>query len=521
MLNNETRKIEPKKILGRIFASLGLFLCLVAFVLWLFKVEKVVDSYEVELGTAFNEDISAYLSGKAIALSSAKPDFSNVDTSKTGKYSVKVDYFFKTYEYDIIVADTIAPKVFFNTDNYVCEPYMEIESDFFVQSVVEYDDYKLTYLVLSDDAPFDKAFDGSSVVFTKPGVCDIVLRATDMSGNYSDYYLSVVVDTAPVIYGNYDYYLAAGSDFDPLNGIFSYDETDGELTNQVKAYVSSDLTNPGDANIEYVVTDSCGLTTRVSGLIHVYDPLLLQDMVNLKKLDPFDENVIGVINPYDCGYLLESDCEAAVENIKPAVVRVYYETTTTRTYGSGYIVKITDDKIIVCTNKHVIGSQNEVKVCLYDGTVVTGHVAGRQTAPDIAFVVIDRNQYPNLENLELKTIHINLNYYNSLSNQPYFDMGMYCINNDGTEWLTHYGKIIRKSGVLDEYFVNYDYPVTEISVELIGGVSGSAIIDEHGNLLCMATFYWVNNGTKEYYGVSLNDILDFYEITFGERLEYY
>ena len=71
------------------------------------------------------------------------------------------------------------------------------------------------------------------------------------------------------------------------------------------------------------------------------------------------------------------------------------------------------------------------------------------------------------------------------------------------------------------YFENYDYEVTQVSVKLTPGVSGSAIIDSHGNLLCMAAFYWVHDGNTEYYGISLTDILDYYKDVFGKPLEYY
>ena len=100
-------------------------------------------------------------------------------------------------------------------------------------------------------------------------------------------------------------------------------------------------------------------------------------------------------------------------------------------------------------------------------------------------------------------------------------MGMYVINANGSEMFKRTGYIVRKTGYLAEYFENFDYPVMEVSVRLTPGVSGSAIIDAHANLLCMAAFYWDHNGSREYYGVSLEDILDFYEDVFGERLEYY
>ncbi|MCR5720761.1 MAG: hypothetical protein K6G72_00215 [Lachnospiraceae bacterium] len=148
-------------------------------------------------------------------------------------------------------------------------------------------------------------------------------------------------------------------------------------------------------------------------------------------------------------------------------------------------------------------------------------MVGTSVTPDVAFVRIDKADLSEELLESLKTVHINLNYYKTISSRPRFEMGMYVIYADGTEMFTRYGYIVRKSGKLGEYFENFDYPVMEVSVQLTPGVSGSAIIDAHGNLLCMAAFYWDHNGIREYYGVSLEDILDFYEKVFGERLEYY
>ena len=121
---------------------------------------------------------------------------------------------------------------------------------------------------------------------------------------------------------------------------------------------------------------------------------------------------------------------------------------------------------------------------------------------------------------KLKTAHINLEYYQSLSDKPSFEVGMYCTDGEGGEWLTRYGQIKRKSGMLDQYFERFNYAVTEVTVDLTPGVSGSMVFDSHGNFICMASFYWQNGEIKENYGVSLDSILSFYEATFGKRLEY-
>ncbi len=517
--NNDPNK--KRRILGRCFLAVGVFLCLFAAFLFVFKVTQKTTEFHVELGTKVSNDISDYISGKDFSLKISRLDLSKVDEETVGTYEASVRFLYKKFSYEIIIEDTTAPEVLFNTGSYVCEKDADVDLSSFVDRVIDESEVSYSYINVNEDETITRNCD-NTLVFSDKGIHPLFMRVTDAYGNSSDYYMPVRVDTAPYLYGTLDYYVAVGSEIDITSDVHAKDEVDGDLSSKVEGRVSAAYTKyPGDYVITYNVTDSYGLTATTKGLIHTYDPLMIQDMVNTKKLDPFALNVAGVINPYDCGYIEESNMDAAIDNIKHAVVRIHYETPRTRTFGSGYIVKITDKEIICATNNHVVTDRNYVTVSFYDGTNVEARVVAGKVSPDIAFISINRSDIEDFDNLDLKTIHINRGYYESLSSKPQFEMGMYCINENGSQWLERTGKIVRKSGKLDKYFENYDYAVTQISVRLTPGVSGSAIIDSHANLLCMAAFYWVHDGNTEYYGVSVTDILDYYKEVFGQRLEYY
>ena len=517
--NNDPNK--KRRILGRCFLAVGVFLCLFAAFLFVFKVTQKTTEFHVELGTKVSNDISDYISGKDFSLKISRLDLSKVDEETVGTYEASVRFLYKKFIYEIIIEDTTAPEVLFNTGSYVCEKDADVDLRSFVDRVIDESEVSYSYINVNEDETITRNCD-NTVVFSDNGIHPLFMRVTDAYGNSSDYYMPVRVDTAPYLYGTLDYYVAVGSEIDITSDVHAKDEVDGDLSSKVEGRVSAAYTKyPGDYVITYNVTDSYGLTATTKGLIHTYDPLMIQDMVNTKKLDPFALNVAGVINPYDSGYIEESNMDAAIDNIKHAVVRIHYETPRTRTFGSGYIVKITDKEIICATNNHVVTDRNYVTVSFYDGTNVEARVVAGKVSPDIAFISINRSDIKDFDNLDLKTIHINRGYYESLSSKPQFEMGMYCINENGSQWLERTGKIVRKSGKLDKYFENYDYAVTQISVRLTPGVSGSAIIDSHANLLCMAAFYWVHDGNTEYYGVSVTDILDYYKEVFGQRLEYY
>ena len=518
--NNNLKK-NSKHILGGVFLVVGVFLCVFALFLFIFKPVQRTTEFNVELGDSVSTDISDYISGKDLTLKISNLDLRNVNEEEVGDYEVYVRFLYKKFVYSVHIADTVAPKLEFKTADYICEKDKEVSLTDFVSKVIDESDVTYSYINVNEDESITKSCD-DLLTFSETGVHPLFMRVTDEYNNSTDYYMPVTVDTAPTIYGTLDYYVAVGEKIDYLNAVYAKDDVDGDLSKDIEGTVSDAyLSYAGDYEVNYKVTDSYGLESTAKGFIHSYDALMLQDMVNTKKIDPLASNVAGVINPYDCGYIESSNMEASIENIKHAVVRIHYETMRTRTFGSGYIIKIDDKQVIIATNKHVISDRDYVTVSLYDGTNVKAKVVAGKVTPDIAFVSIDRSDIEDFDSLNLKTIHINRGYYESLSSKPQFDMGMYCINEDGSVWVKRTGKVVRKSGKLAKYFENYDYEVTQVSVKLTPGVSGSAIIDSHGNLLCMAAFYWVHDGNTEYYGISLTDILDYYKDVFGKPLEYY
>jgi len=507
---------------GRFFASLSVLFCILALMIYVFKVEKVTDSFDVEVHHSISTHISDYLSGNAIPLLLAHIDDSSVDSSKVGHYVAKVSYLFWQYDFDVNVADTKSPVVYFNTEKYVCAPNKYVPADYFVSGSSDSSAYSLIYKNLQSDSGITISEEGDKVLFSESGFHPVTLMAIDEFGNYSSFLLPVIVSNEPYINGVSDYYISVGESIDFLDGIAAYDAEDGDLTDLIEVTVNPDYADkPGEYRVLYSVSDSHGQHVHAESTVHTYDALYLQNLVNLGLLDKESNHIKGIINTRDNGYSVNGSKEQTIENIKSSVVRIHYETSYSRTNGSGYIVKIDDDSVIVCTNRHVVGKVDNVTVSLFDGTNVPAKVVNRKQEPDVAFVKINRSDIKEATFSKLTSMHVNLSYFNAVSYSPNFYLGMYCINQDGSEWLTRYGKIVRKSGYLSEQFKGYDYAVTEVTVKLTPGVSGSAIVDQYGNLICMATYYWKHDNVIEYYGVPLDSILDFYEETFGERLEYY
>ena len=516
---NESKK---KKILIISLSAVS-FLVAVTFI-WYFvfyRVTPVTDSFTYEFGSVVSRNIRDYVSGRFGSEDYSVLDLSKVDESRCGVYYGVVKHFPETFTFEIRIKDTTSPAISLRGGKNAFEAGKTYGTDSFVANVSDLDDnVNLRFLNLSGDSSITTPDNGKEIMFSEVGKKDITIMAIDSSGNSSHVISSVIVDTAPVIYTYDTYYTALGTDVD--FDAYAEDDMDGDVSDSIRTDSPVNYSSKvGHHRIRLYATDSNGLTGERYTDVFVGEPEVIQDMVNLGEIDPFADNVFGVINPYDCGYTVEDDIEHAREAVIPAVVRVSYETSRIRSYGSGYILKIDDEGVIIGTNQHVVSSMSKVNVSFFNGESYTGRVINRKRTPDMAFVRVSRDDIPVSLLNDLRTVHINLNYFESLSYKPSFSVGMYCTDGNGGEWLTRYGYIVRKSGTLSEYFPDYAYPVTEVSVDLTPGVSGSMVFDSHGNFVCMASFYWANGGLKENYGVSLDDILDFYEETFGERLEYY
>lgn len=519
---DESENNKKKSICGKWICVAGVFFCVLAYIFFI-RVAPIESTFVFELGSVISTDPSEYLEGFGKSVKLATVDMSKVESSYAGTYDFSIKHLARTFKLVAVVQDTLAPEVTLKNESPVCAFYKQYEISDFVESIT---DACPTVRTLFENSSYDSSVniigDGRAVQFTDTGVHSLTINSEDAFGNKALIPVSVLVDTEPFLYGTTEYYVSTGTECDVFKDVWAEDIMDGTLTDKIVSDLDSDyLTISGEYPFKFSVTDSLGLTAELNGIVHSYDALRIQDMVNTEKLDPFAGNVLGVINPYDSGYNIEDSIDLAIRGIAHSVVKIFYSTDTTRTRGSGFIVEIDDNTIIICTNKHVVNDMKTVSVAFYDGTTLQGEVVAGQRSPDIAFVKISKYLLSSKFLRTLKTVHVNLSYYNALSIKPDFKLGMYCINEDGSEWLTNYGKIQRKTGYLSEYFEDYDYPATEVSVPLVRGVSGSAIVDSHGNLVCMATYFWENGEYTEYYGVSLNDILDFYEETFGKRLEYY
>lgn len=206
---------------------------------------------------------------------------------------------------------------------------------------------------------------------------------------------------------------------------------------------------------------------------------------------------------------LERTVEDMIQYMAPALVHVYrVDDAGNYTAGSGYIVEITEDKIYICTNRHAVTTTATCDIYFYEGTKVEGKIIGAAEHYDVGVVTVEKNVLPEALRQELKAVTIDYTYWEVLDEEPIL-LGLGRVSREGGFDHITTGNLIK----IKQYF-EWDsaHPHTEVTVALEAGDSGSAILDDDGNLIAMAYAY--STEPTRYWCVPLDEILKAYrEIT--------
>lgn len=504
----------------RIPAILALLIAIsAATFFFLYRVELAVPAVTLELGETVSGEPDFYLDGNEFAISRSTVDLSSVDIGATGVYEVPISHAWQHFVSTVTIQDTTPPILELKEETVYLKKGKEYGSDQFVLRAED----------LSGEIFFrlcgENPSDGASVIsYNQCGDYTLFIQAEDKNGNITEAEFPVTVDTAPVFSELPEYYIAVGSEVNYLEPMSAYDTVDGDLTEKITVDTSALNSNAaGEYSVFYSVTDAYGLTTTAENKIRVLEPLDLQDLINRHQINRFDQTIVGAPNPYDGGVYLGNDINAVLEALEPAVVCLKYDYSNGGwSRGSAFIIEITDEDVILCTNAHVAGNHKTMNAYFYEGTGVRAEIIGKAgkscTEDDIAFARIKQADIPREVFDTLQTIHINEAYWEKLANQPNLEIGMRCILPDGSVWNEKTGKLLYKETQMEEY---EDYgTLSQIGFHMVGGVSGSAIVDGYGNLVAMATSTVKMNAKDTYWAVNLEHILDAYVEILGYKPNY-
>lgn len=509
----EENKKKHTKIIGIILAIVAAVIVVLGLMPFVVPLNPVTDTITVELGDEISTDLDNYVSGFAPGFWVTNLDVSGVDTGRVGDYIATVKHGFQEFTYTILVRDTTAPILTLATDNIYLEKGQMYPANYFVEEVFDLSgDVMLT---VSDSVMSD--FRRTYAYSEDCGIYVLSLFAKDASGNESVYTLSVTVDTAPTISGMKEYYVVPGTTLNYLEFITAFDEVDGDVSENVHVNAENvDLSAVGSYELIYVCEDSYGLESEESVAVNVMEAMDIQELINIHKIHRLEEIIVGAYNLYDIGYYDDKTMAQMQEIMEPTTIRI----TNNESYGSGFILQVLDEEIIIGTCQHVVKSADTVGISFFDGTKVDGTVIEAIYDMDIAFVSVKREDISQELLDQLYTVHINKGYWDTLDNNADLEVGVRCITDQGTVWRDRSGKLVYKSGQADMMWRGLPQ-VTRVTTSLFHGSSGSNVFDIHGNTMGIATYIITGGGRYESYCSTLETLCDEFEEVFGRKLYYY
>lgn len=239
----------------------------------------------------------------------------------------------------------------------------------------------IAFTKMDDIEFFSKEFS-----FSYGGIYELTITACDIYKNKSNYTLTIKVETPPDIKVPSNFYVAAGSDIDfskyiqvsdLLDETFTYDNLNIDTSNL-------NIATPGNYPVTFSGTDSYGLTSAKSTMVHILSKDDLQKQIDSQKIDISTSVIIGAQNAYDIGSY--SDIASLESAIAPALVTITNEKNNIT--GDGCIIKIDDSFVTIVTNESVVTGNLTVCVSFFDETTRHAAVVFTNEEYNLAFIRI-------------------------------------------------------------------------------------------------------------------------------------
>lgn len=475
---------------------MGMFL----FYFRVYQVAPVFSEITYEYGDSVSRDITDYLSGTEWSVHLGELDLSHVNEKETGIYEACVSHGRKQFTYKITIEDTQAPEILWKEEQIYVALGSTCMAEDAIRGLADVDSGAKAFFWMNGTAYTKLQFDDL-------GSYEVEILARDRAGNESRGTVSVIVDTPPVLSGIRDFYMIPGSEPDYYESVEAWDDVDGELTGIIRVDDSEvDLDREGVYPLRYVAEDSYGLETVEETKVLVANADDIQDLIGCRRIDYREDVILGAPNIYDAGVSEYEDMKETLEYMRPALVQLYHGTGKGGySSGSGYIMEIRDDFIYICTNRHVVEKYDQWDVYFYDGTKLPGVKLGVSEDYDVGVAIVAMEDVPESLLRQLMTVHIDKTYWESLDQQS-IEMALERVDRAGGLIHTARGNLIKVKQEF-EWYGKLEH--TEVTVELVHGDSGSALLDGYGNLICMA--YAFSTDPVRYWCIPLDGILISYQ----------
>lgn len=497
-----------------ILTLVGIFLLGMCVFLYLYEISPVTDSFTIELGEDVSEDLDDYVTGRDWSLEKTKLNIEEIDTSRVGTYYAYADHGWQHFVFPVEIVDTTAPAFTKKDGPIFCKPGDYYDPSCFYAEI--YDASGMIEVSFSDR-------EEKTVSFDKTGIYHVFLQAIDFSGNTSDLEVTVHVDTAPEIYNVGTYYIAQGDRVNLLEGVIAFDKVDGDVTDSLRIdYGSFQWNTLGSQILYFVANDQNGLETRVPVTVNIWKTGQIMEKIAKREISPKTDVISFVPNYYEAGYGAFETPEEQMEYLLPSIIHIdadYESENILYVHGSGFILTIDEQYVYICSNQHVMKYTETGIAYFFDGNTARYEVVGLNEEEDVAIARIPIEEIPEETFEQLFSIHISERAYENILQDHETLLFMDITNDKGLDYVSTGYSIEENS---DFYVVNED--CLEVTINMKSGNSGSAVIDEYGNLIGMCVGLRYDDGDDgepmgyRYFCIPLRVLLENYEAMTGNEI---
>lgn len=510
------------KTKNKVGLAIGVGCACIAFILaylvavpFLVPLEPIEGTMYVELGDEPDTNIENYVEGIIPAMWVSRLDVSEVDNMKVGIYTATVRHGFQLFEYEIRVKDTTAPELTLLEDGLDIQAGKEYEASYFVKESFDLSGQVAYEVALKNDSKNSS----ENIVIDERGEYKLEVTAYDAQDNATEEVIEIFVDTSPELQNVKEFYLVPGSEVDYLEGVVAMDEEDGDVTSDIEVDTDDiDLDTVGEYEAVYTVEDSRGFITETTVMVNVMSADDIQELINTREINRNEAVIEGAYNVYDRGYYTDASIYDVMDEMLPCIVHLKVPTMG---FGSGFIIQITDEEVIICTNEHVAQMDENFEVHFFDGTMCPGEVVYTNAYNDVGFITVQLDEVPEELLDQLYTVHINKNYWEELDNEADIEVGIRTIKENGEHWQDRVGDLIYKETEMVIKLQDKNSIVCETDTRHYRGSSGSAVFDSSGNLIGMVYAYSSGSVGRHDYNIPLNQICDDFKEAFGRDVFYY
>lgn len=200
----------------------------------------------------------------------------------------------------------------------------------------------------------------------------------------------------------------------------------------------------------------------------------------------------------------EENLEKAYENVLCSAVRIQ----ANGYYGSGSIFLITEDTLILATNRHVIQYfDDNSSIAFFNGEECGGRALYISETADVGFIGVSKDEIADYTLAQLRSVSKRTEAFDALQKNDCFFM--IDLVTDPAAPVVYKGAVVDKEKYLSDYGMEMLYG----DGMAVPGMSGSGIFDYYGNFIGM-----LSGATEQYEiaGISLPVLLEEYEKSIGE-----